>query len=430
MRLVLALVLSLIVGVAHAARTQVTDVRTWSGPEHTRVVLDLSGASDYKMFTLDNPRRVVVDLPEAGIADTAVRSDEVTGVLKDIRTGVRHGRDLRVVLDLDGAAKAKAFTVSPNDTYGHRLVVDLESPSKQAANRKAEREVRRQSERQGDLVIAIDAGHGGEDPGATGAHGTHEKDVVLKVARKLAAILEKTPGFRPVLTRKGDYYIGLRERTRKARAVGADMFVSIHADAVRQRSVRGGSVYILSRRGASGEVARMLARNENAADRIGGVSLDDKDDMVASVLLDLSRAATIEASTGLANTLIGEMDNVGRMHSRDVGKAAFVVLKSLDMPSVLVELAFISNPQEERLLRSASHQQELASALAEGITRYANAHRPRLRMAGSTSQEYVVKRGDTLSEIASNHGVSVSRLRRANEINGDTIVAGTRLRIP
>lgn len=428
MRLVLALVLSLIVGVVHAARTQVTDVRTWSGPEHTRVVLDLSSASDYRMFTLDSPRRVVVDLPQTVIAEGAVKNDEVTGVLKDIRTGVRHGRDLRVVLDLDGAARADAFTVAPNDTYGYRLVVDLESPGKRAKTRQAEREVRRQSERRGELVIAIDAGHGGEDPGAIGARGTYEKDVVLQVARKLAAILDRTPGLRPVLTRKGDYYIGLRERTRKARAVGADMFVSIHADAVRQRSVRGGSVYILSRRGASSEVARMLARNENAADRIGGVSLDDKDDMVASVLLDLSRAATIEASTGLANTLIKEMDEVGRMHSERVGRAAFVVLKSLDMPSVLVELAFISNPREERLLRSASHQRELAEALAEGITQYANTHRPRLRVADS--REYVVKRGDTLSEIASTHGVSVSRLRRANEISGDTILAGTRLRIP
>ncbi len=423
-RLLVTLLLIGIAGVANASGVSVTDVRTWAGPDHTRVVLDLSEPVDFNLFTLDNPRRVVVDIRDASIGDSAVADDEVDGVLRDIRTGRRGGGDLRVVFDLAEAADPESFLVAPNDTYGHRLVVDLQRRDSE----REERQVKREAEEQGELVIAIDAGHGGEDPGAIGPRGTHEKDVVLSVARKLASLIERTPGMRPALIREGDYYVGLRDRTRKARAVGADMFISIHADAVRQRNVRGGSVYTLSRRGASSEVARMLARSENQADRIGGVSLDDKDDMVASVLLDLSRAATIEASTGLASALIQRMDSAGRMHSRDVERAAFVVLKSLDMPSVLVELAFISNPTEERLLRTDDHQWQLARALADGIRSYAEEHRPALRIADA--REYVVQRGDTLSDIAREHGVSVRRLRQANELNGDTIVAGATLRIP
>ncbi|WP_440997380.1 N-acetylmuramoyl-L-alanine amidase [Arhodomonas sp. SL1] len=428
MRLLIPLALLALSLTAHAAQLDVADVRTWSGPEHTRVVLDLSGAPDYELFTLDNPDRVVVDLKNARVGDGVVSGDELTGILRDIRTGVRNGRDLRVVLDLEHGTRAEGFVVEPNDTYGHRLVVDLEQPERREANRREERQVRREAEQQGELVIAIDAGHGGEDPGAIGAGGTYEKDVVLAVARKLGRVLQDADGLRPVLIREGDYYLDLRERTRRAHAVGADMFVSVHADAVRQRNVRGGSVYTLSRRGASSEMARMLARSENAADRIGGVSLEDKDEMVASVLLDLSRAATIEASTGLAEAIIEDMGQAGRMHSRDVGQAAFVVLKSLDMPSVLVELAFISNPKEERLLRSSDHQWKLARALARGIQRYAGENRPSLRMADA--REYTVRSGDTLSEIASSHGVSVQRLRRVNGIDGDVIATGMTLQIP
>jgi N-acetylmuramoyl-L-alanine amidase len=423
MRRLLVLILLLSMGSAAMARQAVVEgVRTWSGPDHTRIVFDLSRPVQHRLFTLKHPNRVVVDIDAAQLKSGVVPAVDDAGVLQDIRSAPRNGNDLRVVFDLDRAVRPKSFLVKPNDTYGDRLVVDLEKPAESRSPVKTVPRSRRQ------LVIAVDAGHGGEDPGAIGPHGTYEKDVTLGVARKVASLIDRQPGMKAVLIRQGDYYVGLRDRTRKARKAHADIFVSIHADSIRDRSVKGSSVYILSRRGASSEMARMLAKQENSADRIGGVSLEDKDDLVASVLLDLSRAATIESSTSLAKSVLGELDGVGPVHKHRVEKAGFVVLKSLDMPSVLVELAFISNPREERKLRDDGHQWKLARAIEDGVTGYAKNHMPGLRMA--SSEHYVVKRGDTLSEIARRYGVSVDRLQSINDLNGDTIVAGSRLLIP
>lgn len=403
-----------------AAEVAVNDVRTWTGPDNTRLVLDLSEPVEHRVFTLSDPDRVVIDLAGTRLDPSLVADIRDEGPLRRIRTG-RHGGGVRVVLDLARASEPKTFLVRPNETYGHRLVVDLERP-------RAERErVKTAASARDRLVVAIDAGHGGEDPGAIGASGTLEKTVVLSVARRLAALVDRQPGMRAVLIRDGDYYIGLRERTVKAHEANADLFLSLHADAFHQRTVRGSSVFVLSENGASSEMARMLARSENRADRIGGVSLEDKDEQLASVLLDLSRAATIESSTGLAESLLGRLAEVGDVHGGRVEKAGFAVLKSLDIPSVLVELAFISNPEEERRLRSAAHQERLARALLEGVRDYAEDHLPALRLA---SGEYTVRRGDTLSGIARRHRVSVHALREANDLEGDIIMAGRTLHIP
>lgn len=409
---------------AAAGQTVIKDIRTWAGPERTRVVFDLSSPTEHRLFTLSDPERVVIDFERAAMNPKLAEAVSDEGLLARVRSAPRERRDLRVVFDMRADVEPKSFLVPPNEKYGHRLVVDLEpSQERQAGPVKTAPQERRE------LVIAIDAGHGGEDPGAIGKRGTYEKDVVLAVARKLADLVEKEPGMRPLLIRKRDYYLGLRERTRKAREAGADIFVSVHADAIENRSVRGSSVYTLSRKGASTEVARLLAERENSADRIGGVSLDDKDDVVASVLVDLSRAATAESSNALARTILDQLNTVGVVHKHSVEHAGFVVLKSLDMPSVLVELAFISNPTEERRLRSTDYQWALARSLRDGLRDYVGEHMPPgIRLA--KGREHVVRRGETLSGIAEQYSVSLSRLRDINDISGDQLIAGRTLRIP
>jgi N-acetylmuramoyl-L-alanine amidase len=280
--------------------------------------------------------------------------------------GRRPSGDLRIVFDLSRPIRAKSFLAAPNDRYGYRLVIDFGSLAGEETPVKAEH-ARPQAR---DLIIAIDAGHGGEDPGAIGKNGTREKDVVLAIARVLAQRVNTEPGMKAVLTRNGDYFVPLRDRMRRARAQQADLFVSIHADSIRDRSVDGSSVYILSQRGATDEAARWLAERENASDLIGGVSLEDKDDVLASVLLDLSQSASLSASQAAAEHVLHQLNLVGEIRKPLVQQARFVVLKSPDIPSMLVETAYISNPQEEQRLRGAAHQAKLAAAIHQGLREY------------------------------------------------------------
>ena len=431
---VLAMIFALLLAPATAlATTVVEDVRTWNGPDHTRVVFDLSAPANHELFTLEGPHRAVIDLVDARLDPALVEDIRDEGPIRRIRSGRRDG-GVRIVLDLDRALATESFRVAPNETYGHRLVVDLDhvggGADDQPSADQSTAPVRiAESRAAGEFVVAIDAGHGGEDPGAIGAAGTYEKDIVLAVARKLANRVNAVDGLHAVLIRDGDYYIGLRERTRKARDADADLFISLHADAFHDRRVKGSSVFVLSRNGASSEMARVLARSENRADRIGGVSLSDKDEQLASVLVDLSRAHTVEESVDVASVLIEELDALGDVHGGDVEQAGFAVLKSLDMPSVLVELAFISNPDEERRLNSKAYQRQLADGLVHGVKAYVARTRPELALEVDDS-EYMVRRGDTLSAIAQRHSVSVGALRRVNDLGGDMITAGRTLRIP
>jgi N-acetylmuramoyl-L-alanine amidase len=358
---VLAVLQILGIGVAHSV--EIRDVRLWSGPDHTRVVLELSGPATHNLFTLKNPDRVVVDVASATAAGN-LTAPAGQGVIKQVRLAPREDGSLRLVLDLSAAVQPKSFTVEPNATYGNRLVIDLELPGEPAPV-KVQHAPSAEAAR--DLVVAIDAGHGGDDPGAIGRNGTREKDVVLAVARALAERVGREPGMRATLIRDGDYYVPLRDRMRKARAQKADLFVSIHADSIRDRSITGSSVYILSPRGASDEASRWLAERENASDLIGGVSLDDKDDVLASVLLDLSQTASLNASLSAAELVLAELNRVGEVRKRAVQQAGFVVLKSPDIPSMLVETAYISNPTEERRLRDPRRQDQLATAIHAGI---------------------------------------------------------------
>jgi N-acetylmuramoyl-L-alanine amidase len=415
----------------YAKQSQVNSLRVWSAPDHVRLVFDADSPIEHKIFTLKDPHRLVLDLKQTQLNEDLSPPSKENKLIKGMRTAKRNDDDLRVVFDLAEAVKPKSFLLKPNREYGHRLVVDLyDQQTKQRSPVKIDK---RSGER--DVIIAIDPGHGGEDPGAHGQRGTYEKDVVLAIGRELVKELNRQQGVRAILIRDGDYYLGLRKRIDKAREAQADLFVSIHADAFQDPKVRGASVYTLSRRGASSEAARWLAERENSADLVGGVRLEDKDDMLKSVLLDLSQIGTLQASSEAADRILDQLKSLGKTHKRRVQQAGFVVLKSPDIPSILVETAFISNPVEERRLRSRTHQQNIAKAIGSGIVKYFKYQPPpgtwlAANQSRKSPRSHVISAGDTLSGISKQYQVSVHRLRSANELKSDTIRIGEVLQIP
>lgn len=413
-----------------AAQVKVTNLRLWAAPDSTRLVFDTSEPVTHGLFSLKSPDRLVIDIANASLVGQlpAVGNNEV---LSAIRSGQRNDNDLRVVLDLRGKVKAKSFVLKPNRQYGDRLVIDLEPISSQAAAAAPEPVKSVDSNPLRDVVVAIDAGHGGEDPGAIGAGRLQEKDVVLAIARQLARLVNAEKGMKAVLIRDGDYYLGLRKRIRLAREKRADLFVSIHADAFNDRRARGSSVFTLSNRSASSEAARWLANRENSADLVGGISLDDKDDVLARVLLDMSQSGTQEASHQVARNVLGGLKQVGKTHKPTVQQAGFAVLKSPDIPSILVETAFITNPGEARKLRDPRHQQRLAAAVRDGLVDYFRANAPPgTLMASSRPKRHIITRGETLSGIADQYQVTLGNLRQVNSLSGDRIQIGQVLKIP
>ena len=422
-----ALIFCLLPVLAMAQQVSIEGLRTWPAPDNTRLVFDLSAPVDYKLFSLKNPARLVIDIRNVQLEQKLQQPGKQDRFLKRIRSATRNKTDLRVVLDLNEGTKYKSFLLKPYRQYGHRLVIDVYEEN-QKTGKIVKRGGHDDNDGLRDLVIAIDAGHGGEDPGAQGPHGTYEKDVVLALARSLAARMEQERGMQPVLIRSGDYFLSLRQRTLRARSYKADLFVSIHADAFDDSRVRGSSVYVLSKNGASNEAARWLAAKENASDLIGGVSLEDKDDLLASVLLDLSQTATIEYSYNAAEKVLVAMKSLGTLHKRHVQQAGFAVLKSPDIPSMLIETAFISNPDEERKLRSRKFQHDFANTVLAGIRTYFTENPP----AGTlyAARQHTIVRGDTLSDLAQHYKVSVDNLRRSNKLKSDTLRVGQTLHIP
>ena len=424
---ILVLILVLAPGLAGAAQVAIERIRAWPAPDHTRVVFDVAAPVEHTLFMLRNPDRVVVDLRKARLTGAVPTAEDSDPLLSRIRAGARADGDLRVVFDLRAPVRPRSVMLKPNAQYGHRLVIDLQ-PQGAEAGPQASRKPDPLPEVPRDVVIALDPGHGGADPGAVGPARTREKDVVMAIAERLKRMIDNEPGMRAVLTRKGDYYVGLRKRMEIARGYGADLFVSIHADAFNDTRVHGSSVYILSRNGASSEAARWLAAQENAADLVGGVSLDDKDEVLASVLLDLSQTATISASTDAATRVLGALERVGRTHKRHVERGGFMVLKSPDIPSILVETAFLSNPNEERRLNDPDYQRRIAQAVLAGVKDYfADSPPPGTLFA---SRHYTISSGDTLSGIASRYGVPLARLRSANDLQDDLVRVGQVLTIP
>ena len=424
----------------------VKDVRVWRSPDKTRLVFDLSSGVKQKVFSLDNPHRLVVDLDGTEFKASTKGLTLQNTPVKKVRWGVRNGKDTRVVLDLRTAVRAESFLLRPNEAYGHRLVIDLfdRQPKK-----KPVKKAKSASPKGREVVIAIDAGHGGEDPGAIGYKGVKEKNVTLSIARELAKKINHEPGFRAVLVRTGDYYIGLRKRTQLARQAKADLFVSIHADAFKNKQANGASIFALSNRGASSETARWLAKKENSSDLIGGeggLSLGDKDNVLAEVLLDLSMTSTMSASFELGDMVLKNIGQFNRLHKKRVEQAAFVVLKSPDIPSLLIETGFITNPGEAKKLSNRRHRDKMAAAIYAGVRDYFKDRPPPdswlawakgQRLAGKPvgtppgMRQYTVKAGDTLSGIALRYNMSTSRLAKANNMRlADPIRTGQKLRVP
>jgi N-acetylmuramoyl-L-alanine amidase len=473
----------------------VKSARVWAGPDYTRVVFDLSGPLHYRLSQQGG--QVRLDLVASRV-DHDFDVPPAQGLYKGLRQS-RDGRDLQLLAQVGAHVRPKSFLLKPTGDAGYRLVLDLypDAESHAAAPAAAHDDATADaapvidakvihsiggSAKQaaallnGDrkVIVAVDAGHGGEDPGAHGPGGTLEKNVTLAVARALAEQINKQPGMKAVLTRNGDYFIPLKRRYQIAREQNADMFVSIHADSFRSGDARGSSVWVLSPRGKTSEAARWLADRENRADLIGGVSLDDKNDSLAAVLLDLQQGYAMQASESIAGNVLKALSRLGPTHRGYVEHANFVVLRSPDVPSILVETAFISNPDEERKLRDSAHQQKLAEAVMGGVKNYFEATPPpgtwfaaqaarrngvelasarsdsADEAAGSKAAHHAVQlasepapradaevrdlhrvgRGESLRSIARQYGVSVGALKQANRMNSDALQAGTVLTIP
>jgi N-acetylmuramoyl-L-alanine amidase len=473
-----ALLLMALAADIFAASADVRSVRLWRAPDNTRLVFDLSGPVQHNVFTLSSPNRIVIDIPSAQLATKLELLSLSNTPITSIRSAQR-ADDLRLVIDLSSAVSPKSFSLAPNQQYGNRLVVDLYDQSEVASSAvsaavdkssnkplapvgtpapvvaatKSEPEPVPAETAPANLppipkgkraiVIAIDAGHGGEDPGALSpVKGQFEKHVTLSIAKELQRQINAERGYRAELVRTGDYFIPLRKRTEIARKQGADLFVSIHADAAQNTSAFGASVFALSDRGATSETARWLADSENQSDLIGGagnVSLDDKDKMLAGVLLDLSMTSSLSSSLNVGQKVLQNVGRVTPLHKRRVEQAGFMVLKSPDIPSILVETGFISNTHEAKKLASASHQQALARSIQTGVRQFFLQNPPPgtyiawLRDSGKVApgpREHRVASGESLTLIAQRYQVGLTALRSANSLKTDTIKVGQNLNIP
>ncbi|MBW7931033.1 MAG: N-acetylmuramoyl-L-alanine amidase [Gammaproteobacteria bacterium] len=479
---------------ARAGQVTLDGLSLASSGGKTALTLDLSDASQYQLFTLSDPDRVVIDLLATRLTQRALPLPPGAGAVRQVRAANRPDGSLRIVLDLAARVEISGVMRRAEATSGSHLVVDLlgspppavaagssspspavaaapppvpapaapvaaagspapvapappppapppavasTPPAPAAAAPKAAAPAPARTPRGRDIVVAIDAGHGGKDGGAHGPGGVLEKNVTLRLAQQLAKVVDAEPGMRAVLIRNRDEFIPLRTRMERARAASADLFISVHADAVTNRKVQGSSIYVLNEKGATDEAARRLAARENAADLIGGVSLGTKDPMLASVLMDLSQNAALSSSIEVADDILRQMARVGTVRKPQVMQAPFMVLKSPDVPSVLIESAYISNPEEERKLNSESYRGKLAVAIHAGVREYFYRNPPRgtlvaelARQQPAGAGEYVIRRGDTLSGIAARHNVSIRRIRDANGLRSDQLAPGQVLRIP
>ncbi len=380
------------------SKNDIHAVRIWPAQEYTRITIESTEALSNDQMILKNPERVVIDLKDIAINDVIKLLPSQLAAndpnINKIRVAQFTPNVTRIVIDLKGEARVKIFSLKPIEPYKNRLVIDLypenqdsiaillmqlenknnpvppdlkKSPNKIINAKKITANVKRKLDQ---IIVAIDAGHGGEDPGAIGKRGTLEKVITLQISKKLKTLIDKEKGMKAVLIRDGDYYVPLAARVKKARKIKANIFISIHADAFTRRSVSGSSVFALSERGATSAFAKFIANKENESDLIGGVSIDDKDPLLAKTLLDLSQSATVDDSIKLGNHVLNKVKRVNNLHKKYVEQAGFAVLKAPDIPSILVETAFLSNPTEEKNLRSRTYQNKLAKSILKGIKSY------------------------------------------------------------
>lgn len=434
LKIVAALVFTAILLAGQAFAADIESARIWRAPDNTRLVFDINDAFDHSVFSLDNPSRLVIDIKSTELKANLDNLEIASTPINKIRSGVRGGSNLRIVLELNTKVRVNSFTLKANEQYGDRLVVDLFDTVEVA--KKPAKKVLPKTNRK--IVISIDAGHGGEDPGAIGPKRIYEKVVVLQIARRLEKLFDQNPDFSGELVRTGDYYLVHRKRTSIARKNRADFFLSIHADAFTNPKANGASVYALSTRGSSSEAARYLARKENRADLIGGaegsLNLDDKDDVLAGVLLDLSMTNTLSSSLEAGKYVLKNMGSVARLHKKRVEQAGFLVLKSPDIPSLLIETGFISNPKEAKQLSSGAYQQRMAEAIYTGLISYYMDNTPEgtslAANKGKRERSYTIARGDTLSEIAQRYNTSVTTILSYNKMGSSTIKVGQKIIIP
>lgn len=446
----------------YAAAPQVSSIRLNSSPENTRIVFDMTDAVPYEIFSLANPNRLVVDFKTPTWKAKLPKPDNQSSLISGVRAALHDKNKWRVVLDLKQNVNYESFVLPRSQGNPPRLVVDLTAvnktpvknvavPVKEAKPIQEAKKVNTEKPNTAsishskpkiteaslkgatrDIVVVLDPGHGGKDPGAVGPAGTLEKHLVLSISRQIAERINAKPGFRAVLTRNGDNFLPLRRRMDVARDESADLFMSVHADGFHDARVRGASVFVLSDRGASSELALWLAERENRSDLVGGVALNDKDDVLASVLLDLSQSATMDSSLDVGGSILKQMGRVSRLHKSYVESAGFVVLKSPDIPSVLVEMGFLTNPDEERNLLSRDHQRKISQAIADAVHHYFSKNPPigtYLALQEPKGMTHTVKSGETLSEIAVRYGVSANAIRSRNQLKTDSIFVGQELAI-
>jgi len=417
-----------------AAAIEVGDMRYFSAPDHTRIVVDSDGPLSFQSMELKGPERLVIDLKDAATAVASPRSFTVgDSIVQRVRVARYNADTVRLVMDLVQPVQSKIFLLNPLEDKPYRLVIDLNRSDLAEKEQKAR--VQEQSRER--RIIVIDPGHGGDDVGAVSRRGTYEKDIVLALGKKMRDCINRKPGFKAFLTRDGDYFIPLEKRIAIARDYGADFFISLHTDANLNKSVRGASVYCLSLKGASDEAARLLAERENASDMFGGVSYaDDKD--LNSILVDLVQTQTMNDSLHFGGLVLNAMSGLNQVKFKYPKQARFVVLRAADIPSVLIETGFITNPEDERLLKSASFQHKLAGSLSDVTYEFVSLLAKRDGIAlpdtpvktGKTGR-HLVKQRETLSQIARAHSTTVEELVRVNNLRGgDYLVAGMELIIP
>lgn len=424
----------------HAAQSRIQNVRVAPAPDKTRVVLDLPSAPRFTYFTLANPHRVVIDLASTS-DETALSIDGKTGsLLKRVRYSTpKNPQSARLVLDLTRKTDPTLFAVAPDGASGHRLVIDLPDDNANTSTRpsNAVRIDSSSNTRDRDIIVAIDAGHGGKDPGSVGPSGTYEKNITLSIAKKLAALIDAEPGMRSVMTRSGDYYVYPTKRPEIARDKKADLLISIHADAFSQPEPRGGSVWVLSMRRADSELGRWLEKTERHSELLGGaaevISDNASERYLAETIIGLSMDHSMSASYDLSKKVIGEMKQITRLHKRQPQAASFAVLTAPDIPSILVEVGFISNPQEEKNLLWETFRERLARSMFNATKDYFKEVPPDGTLWAANKERnrtHKVRSGESLSLLAQRYNVKISSIREANNLRTDVVQVGQVLTIP